>query len=117
MRIDFFHVDLLPKSSIRGISDVYSNNGVENDFNSDKQSNKIKKDKLNKDTHNNINDYNDILKEIKKDSSNKNEYIDYDDDFVSDDDLNKLKKSLEENSCNISSKILLISIIKYTERI
>lgn len=111
MRIDFFHVDLLPKSSIRSISETYSNNGIETDFNSHKQFKKYKKEKFNNGKY-----YNEILKELQKESHDSNESV-YDKDFISKDDLSRLKHSIENDTYNINNRVLLISIMKYAERI
>ena len=112
MRIDFFHVDLLPKSSIKGVSDVYSNCGVHTDFNPNKQFKTTKKGKQEDHKY-----YNDILKELYKDNLAKDDLLDENIQFISEDDLFNLKQSIESNKYNINTKALLISLIKYTERI
>lgn len=112
MRIDFFHVDLLPKSSIKGVSDVYSNCGVHTDFNSNEQFKNIKKNKKEDSKY-----HHDILKELYKNNSTKYDLSGEDIKFISEDDLFNLKQSIESNKYNINTKALLISLIKYTERI
>ena len=107
MRIDFFHVDLLPKTSIKGVSEACTDNSVELELTLNKNFTTYKKSKF-KDGY----DYSEILKKLEdEDSDSKTNQ------FISRERLFDLKKSIEEDNYKINSKALLISLIKYTERI
>ena len=112
MRIDFFYVDLLPKASIKGVSDAYANNGVDNELTLNKRLASRAKSKF-KDSYY----YSDILEELHKNKDSKDNIAHTNNEFISEENLLNLKKAIDENNYRINSKALLISLIKYTERI
>lgn len=108
MRIDFYHVNLLKNTDrVNKVSTIDTECNTATNYNPN-----FKADKSKKDNSYFIQDYSNINNMLNlEDDSLENE-----DDFLSNEEFSRLKKSILNNEYVVNSKALSMSLIKYIER-
>ena len=111
MRIDFFHVDLLNKPlGVKGVSDVNTNCSTSH-YNYGSEANRTQKNNIEY-----TKDYLDIQNKLHQKTSKYNSSTPEEEEFISEEYLLNLKKSIFDNEYKINIKALSMSLAKYIER-
>lgn len=112
MRIDFFHVDLLNKPlGVKGVSDVDTNCSTSSHYNYGSEATRTQKNTIEY-----TKDYSDIQNKLHPKASKDNSSTPEEEEFISEEYLLNLKKSIFDNEYKINIKALSMSLAKYIER-